>query len=100
MDFGELGKYAMDGVSGGALGMLMGASRRKAANAQRKSMDQAMMRLRELSEHQYKNRMNDLNTVMGFYQPVQNYLMGEFSAPTPQLMGPPPAGGRRPPGRP
>lgn len=91
------------GVLGGGMGLLAGNARDHAASAQKASIDQAMALLRQSSQQQYQNRMQDLDKAMSFYGPARNALLA-YGDPTPQLYGPggtppsPPPAAAPPPG--
>jgi len=74
-----------DWLTGGIPGLFAGSLRRKGANAQRDSIDQAMRRLQEMSQRQYQGRIEDVNKAMSFYGPAQQALMRRFSAPPPTV---------------
>lgn len=74
---------AAGGIIGGGLGFITGRSRKKAGNARRAAMDEAMQRMREVGQEQYASRMADLDKIMSMYGPAQANLQARFNAPTP-----------------
>lgn len=86
-------------VLGGGMSALSSSNRNNAASAQKQSIDEAMARLRQSSQEQYQNRMQDLDKAMSFYGPAQNALMA-YGQPTPSLYRQPGASPAPPPGMP
>lgn len=78
---------------GGGIGLLSGyfgsKGRQKAADAQRRAMEQAMARLEAFGQQQYANRMADLDKTMAFYQPAQAELDFMYGGQLPSTGGGP-----------
>lgn len=79
-------------MAGGPVGYMLSKpgedAASNAANAQKSALDQAMARLQEFSQQQYKNRMADLDKTMSFYGPAQRYLESIYGGAAPGTGGP------------
>lgn len=89
---------------GGVGGYMNASSRSSAADSQRRSIDQAMARLQDLSKQNYADRMKDLDATLAFYNPAQQQYAKMFGGQTYHQGAPPPPGappmGGPPPGAP
>ena len=92
------------GVATGGLSELPGAvdkyvthgseAAKKAGDAQRKSLDDAMKRLQDFSAQQLQARQGDLSATMAFYGPAERYLQSIYggAATGPQALATGPGG--------
>jgi hypothetical protein len=62
------------GIAGAGMGAYKHHKAGQASAAQKRSVDEAMRRLRDLQKESYARRMGDLDKALAFYGPVDSYM--------------------------